>query len=74
LKTFKCLDEPPKIVELWRDLVVAHRVMGKPSHDARLVALMRSHQIDRLVTINSSDFKRYAEIECLVPEQIVTLP
>jgi predicted nucleic acid-binding protein len=48
------------ILESWRDLVRTYRVRGKTAHDARLVAAMRRHRIDHVLTFNTSDFKRYS--------------
>jgi len=72
LNTFQCLDEAPRIIELWNGLRTMHRVLGKPAHDARLIALMQFHRIRRLVTINVADFKRYRDVDCVTPDQVVT--
>jgi len=70
LNTFQCLEEPAKIVEVWRNLAVSHRVAGKQSHDARLVAIMQSQGVSQLVSINTGDFKRFSEIVCVTPDQV----
>jgi hypothetical protein len=49
LRRFKLLFPPLRdergILEPWEKLVVQHSVMGKPTHDARLVAAMERHGI-----------------------------
>jgi predicted nucleic acid-binding protein len=42
--------------------VKQHAVSGKSAHDARIVAAMIVHGIERLVTFNVRDFKRYEGI------------
>lgn len=52
----------------WRRLVVTHSVMGVEVHDARLVASMNVHGIGGLLTFDSKDFKRYAGVLVVSPE------
>lgn len=59
---FKLIEDAPEIHSVWFDLVQRYSVSGKPAHDARLVAAMIKHKIDRLLTFNDADFKRYTEI------------
>ena len=49
------------------DLAAQHAVLGKQIHDTNIVATMLTHGITRLVTFNPDDFKRFAEIEIIVP-------
>jgi len=44
--------------------------MGKPSHDARLVAAMLAHGVTHILTFNDTDFRRYAGITPVVPAAI----
>ncbi len=69
--SFPCLPEPPNIGKLWSGFVSQHSVIGKQAHDARLVALMISHGVDTIITLNSQDFVRYLEIAALTPAQIL---
>ncbi len=41
-------------------MVVAFGVSGVQVHDARLVAVMKVNSIDRILTLNTADFVRYA--------------
>lgn len=43
----------------WRRLVTAYGVSGLPSHDTRLVAVMRVQGIKSVLTFNGADFHRY---------------
>jgi predicted nucleic acid-binding protein len=43
-------------------------VLGTKVHDARLVAAMNVHGIERILTFNTGDFARYG-IEVLLPSQ-----
>jgi predicted nucleic acid-binding protein len=42
-----------------RRLLTQYSVIGKQVHDARLVAMILVWQVDRLLTINDRDFRRY---------------
>jgi predicted nucleic acid-binding protein len=55
---------------LWRKLVVDYAVMGVKVHDARLVAVMGTSDIQRIVTFNVSDFSRFPGIEVFHPDKI----
>jgi predicted nucleic acid-binding protein len=44
-----------------------YTVIGKQIHDANIVATMLAHGVTRLVTFNPDDFKRFTEIEFIVP-------
>lgn len=50
---FAALPDDPRILPMWRQLFVQHQVIGKSAHDARLVAAMLVHGINRLLTFNS---------------------
>jgi predicted nucleic acid-binding protein len=67
---FRLLDDTPAILPEWERLVVAHSVLGKNAHDARLVAAMRVHGVTHLLTFNDGDFRRFAGITVLTPASI----
>ena len=67
LDSFTLLPDPPDLFELWREIVVAHKVRGKQAHDGRLVALIRAFAGHRVLTFNARDFRRYADIDVIVP-------
>lgn len=58
------------IYDEWKRLVTQHAVMGKPAHDARIVAAMEVHGITHLLTFNGSDFKRFPKITVVSPEEV----
>jgi predicted nucleic acid-binding protein len=51
----------------WRQLVVAHSVLGVKVHDARLAAAMKVHGVTHLLTLNPDDFKRYPHVTAVHP-------
>jgi predicted nucleic acid-binding protein len=57
--------------EIWQTLVQQHRVIGTQVHDAHLVAIMITYGITHLVTLNSTDFRRYTEISAVTPAEIM---
>jgi predicted nucleic acid-binding protein len=61
-RLFTVLPEQPAVYAEWRKLVVQFSVVGVQVHDARLVAMMRVHNITRILTANTDDFVRYASI------------
>lgn len=71
LKTlFVVLPDTDAILPEWERLVVHHRVVGKQTHDARLVASMLVHGVTHLLTFNTNDFKRYDEITVVNPQGV----
>lgn len=71
LKTIvSILPDTPDILSKWEDLVIQHRVSGKQAHDARIVAAMKVHGVTHLLTFNTDDFKRYADIAAAHPASI----
>ena len=53
------IPEDPRCFDQWLLLVSRHNTMGKPAHDARLVAVMQIYNISEIITFNVSDFQRY---------------
>jgi predicted nucleic acid-binding protein len=58
-RLFPVLPDSPMIYGEWRRLVAHLEVSGVQVHDARLVAAMKIHGINRILTFNTSDFYRY---------------
>lgn len=71
---FPLLPDTPAIYTHWRRLVAQHNVSGVQVHDARLVAVMLTHGITHLLTFNTDDFKRYAEIIAVHPRDVPAPP
>lgn len=64
------LHETPDVYLLWRRIVVEHEVRGIQVHDARIAASMMVHGVDRLLTYNPRDFKRFAGITPVRPDEV----
>jgi predicted nucleic acid-binding protein len=58
------------LAEEWERIVRLHGVLGKNTHDARLVAAMHVHGIESILTFNARDFVRYQDITVLEPAKI----
>jgi predicted nucleic acid-binding protein len=56
---FTLLPDLPSILPEWERLVVAHSVVGRNAHDARLVAAMLVHGVSHLLTFDIGDFQRF---------------
>ncbi|MDQ3460290.1 MAG: PIN domain nuclease [Deinococcota bacterium] len=67
---FPLVPDTPAVFTSWLELVSTHEVLGKQAHGARLVAAMRAQGIGRLLTLNSEDFKRYAEVQAVHPSEV----
>jgi len=70
-RLFVLMRDERGVLAKWERLVALHHVKGKPSHDARLVAAMHRHSLDRLLTFNASHFERFPGITVLTPEEVV---
>lgn len=69
---FAFLPETAAVYPAWEALVRQYQVMGKSSHDARLVAAMRVHGIKEILTFDRTGFTRYAGIEVVNPADVVS--
>ncbi len=59
-RIFPLLPDAPTVYPEWRRLVVAFGVSGVQVHDARLVAAMKVNGVTHILTLNTTDFTRYA--------------
>lgn len=62
--------DTPTIHQHWKNLVLNYAVKGVNVHDARLTAAAIAHGLSHILTFNVRDFKRYAEIIVVHPEEI----
>ena len=67
---FPMLDDQSDIFPAWLQLVKQYEIQGKKVHDARLVAVMQTHNITHLLTFNVDDFQRFAGITTVHPSEI----
>jgi predicted nucleic acid-binding protein len=74
-RLFPLLPDSPLIYRQWRQLVVSRGVSGVQVHDARLVAAMMVHGVTHILTINTTDFARYADqgIVAINPVSLVNI-
>jgi predicted nucleic acid-binding protein len=66
-RTFPMLPETPDLHWEWQSLVREYQVSGKKAHDTRLVAAMRIHAVNAILTFNGDDFRRYSGIQVIHP-------
>lgn len=59
-RLFPLLPDTSAIYPEWRRLVETYDVSGVQVHDARLVAVMKAHELTHILTFNTTDFTRYA--------------
>lgn len=71
---FAVFPDTPAVFGEWKTLMAAHKVTGKPAHDARLVAAMLAHGITHILTFNDQDFRRYAGITPISPAGVTAPP
>lgn len=69
-QVFDILHDTEEVYRTWRELIVKHSVSGVKVHDAKIVAAMKAHNIDNLLTFNTDDFKRYTDIKAVLPKNI----
>lgn len=55
----------------WRSLVAKYRVKGVKVHDARIAAAMIAQGLTNLLSFNTSDFKRFSDINVFAPADII---
>jgi predicted nucleic acid-binding protein len=70
LDRFPFLEESPQIFPNWLNLVTTSRVMGKRTHDARIIAFMLANGITHLLTFNPSDFAGISGITVTHPQDL----
>jgi predicted nucleic acid-binding protein len=67
---FTVLPETEEVYKNWRELVVNYSVSGVKVHDAKIVASMKAHDIQNLLTFNAKDFNRYTDIKAVEPKNV----
>ena len=70
LDRFTLFRDERGVFSIWRELVRQHEAKGKSAHDARLVAAMKRHNLEHLLTFNVADFRRYVGIDVLDAKSI----
>ncbi len=70
LDRFPLLEESPQIFPNWLNLVTTNKVMGKRTHDARIIAAMLANGITHLLTFNPKDFAGISSITITNPQDL----
>jgi predicted nucleic acid-binding protein len=68
----RVLPETSAIFAEWKQLVVAHSIIGASVHDARIVAQMSVWGVRTIVTLNSADFHRFPGIMVQTPSELLS--
>jgi predicted nucleic acid-binding protein len=63
---YQLLPDVPAIYPLWRNLVDTYSVVGRQVYNARLAAVMQAHGVTHLLTLDPTDFRRYAAVITVV--------
>ncbi len=69
-RMFLVLPDSMETFREWRRLVVQHNVMGAKVHDTHLVATMKVHRLDQILTFNMQDFARYEGVTAIHPDTV----
>jgi predicted nucleic acid-binding protein len=70
LDRFPVLEESSQIFGNWLKLVTTNGVMGKRTHDVRIIAAMLANEITHLLTFNPSDFTGLSSITIVHPQDL----
>jgi predicted nucleic acid-binding protein len=71
LKRFPIAEETLQILSTWLAVVTEHHIKGKRTHDARIVAVMKTCDISHILTLNPDDFPGIAGITVLHPQEVI---
>ncbi len=63
---FRVADDTADVTAHLLKLLETYPTRGKLIHDANIVATMRAQGIDTLLTLNTDDFKRFADVITLI--------
>ncbi|WP_071189866.1 type II toxin-antitoxin system VapC family toxin [Trichormus sp. NMC-1] len=72
LRRFPLLKESEDIFPNWLNLVTTNKVMGKRTHDVRIVAVMLAYQVTHILTFNPSDFVLTTGIVIVRPQELLS--
>lgn len=71
MRLFPMLPDTDTIYRRWQKLVRSYGVTGLRVHDTRLVAVMITHNIPNILTLNPKDFRQFTEINVVEPQSLV---
>jgi predicted nucleic acid-binding protein len=67
------LPEDRRVYLVWRQLLVSQNVRGVQVHDAHLAAVLEVHEVAHLLTFNGPDFRRFANVSAVHPQEVAAL-
>lgn len=65
------LSDTAEVYARWKRLTAQYEVRGVQVHDAKLVAAMLANKVEKVLTLNAGHFRRYGEIEALLPRELL---
>jgi predicted nucleic acid-binding protein len=68
---FRLLPDSILVHQEWRRMLVDYGISGVQVHDARLVAAMRVHGVKHILTFNARDFRRFADVSAVFPQDLL---
>lgn len=72
INQFDLLEETPAIFPQWLSLVTSYKISGKRTHDVRIQAVMLTHNISHLLTLNPQDFVAIEGLEIIHPNSFTS--
>lgn len=66
-KRFRIAEDGPQVTTRLLDLMEQVSIGGKQVHDANIVATMQAYSINHLLTHNTADFARFADVITIIP-------
>jgi predicted nucleic acid-binding protein len=72
MQRFPIAEETPQLFPTWLDIVSTNKISGKRTHDARIVALMKTCAISHILTLNPNDFSNIPDITVVHPQTIIS--
>ena len=73
VQRFPLIDESPKIFSNWLKIVSSHQIVGKRTHDARIVAVMHSAKVQHILTLNPKDFAGIDNVLVVHPKDVLSV-
>lgn len=70
IRQWSFFEDTPEVFNRWLELVTIYQVSGKQAHDARLVAALKAHGVETLLTLNGDDFRRF-NIKVVHPREVL---
>ena len=70
-RAFQVLPDPEDLLDRWLNICKLYSILGKPAHDARLIAVAEANGISQLVTLNGGHFQRFENMHIIEPKFLV---